>query len=409
LSFFTPQAFKSLYLAADSAPNVGSVAFVLAECVAAPGTAIDLDTALTQTKLEGSFIFSPQPLDFGGSASAQKAFVEAFWAYLAPQPVRRGMLWLADPSVLSEQRPTLPFLGLSGDGGSVDTALTAPITLSLSLSVSSGMMLSVSGDTVAISSRQPQFAIAFTGPGAPDMSIVTTGTLPFSGAERGCLTFDAFIGRQSLNDDWQLGFHFVFAEAGAPEGLISEWLPLADASGPIAADMIGFALNIDPADPYNDHNPLRTVMLFTGTNQHGEKTIFASYYRTIAGAPLTLTPIGTGQTTAKQQPGGLVFALGQRVSAQQEEFHVCPIGDFVADAAYSPDGKTSDLLCGIQGTEYFNFTPGNSVTSAARLRFKSRQPAFAPKFPPPTSSPVGPPSDPTATLLDPTYMTAWAT
>ena len=69
----------------------------------------------------------------------------------------------------------------------------------------------------------------------------------------------------------------------------------------------------------------------------------------------------------------------------------------------------ADLMCGLEGTEYIGFHPRTDSRPGDRLRFIARQPAHASNYPFRDTSPVGPPVDVQANLLDATYTTSWAT
>ena len=78
-------------------------------------------------------------------------------------------------------------------------------------------------------------------------------------------------------------------------------------------------------------------------------------------------------------------------------------------SAQDAAGDLTDLLCGLQGSEYVTFRSRPAAGEEDRLRFRSRRPAYAPVFPFPKASPTGPPTDPAAPLLTGEYWTSWAT
>jgi len=409
MAFFTQAAYPSLYLASNGTGNVGAVAFVAAEGAATPDKPLDLAKALSDQTLAGSFVFSSTALNFNDDKDLQKAFVEAVWIKVSKMPASRGILWIGNSATLAAE-PTVPFLGLSADGTSVASGLSGGTILpSLSLSIQNGMTLTLTNTTLAITSG----SIGFTGSSAPDMTSPPSGSLPFDGTQRGCVLFTPYIKRQSLYDDWNWGFHFVYPDSNSPQGLISEWLPLA-AGYVDPTDMIGFAASIDLADPLNNtdvlnnQNPNRSSLVFTGTNQNMAVTSLSSFYRTVSGDGVTLTPVGAGAATADIQAAGLTFAVGQRISQSNEDFHAGPFGDFVIDAKFGPNGVTSELLCGLSGSEFVSVTPGSLPSTGSRFRFFTQCGAYTSAFPPPIASPTGPPSQNTA-LLTTQYTTSWAT
>jgi hypothetical protein len=409
VAFFSQAASPTLYLGQVVSGDVGTVAYILPTGVTF-GKDLELKQALEDQGLAGSFIFALSPMDFSGDKARQDKFVEGVQTIVARSPASRDIIWIADPTAVADDTVdprSVPCLGLAPDGSSVASGLNAQLTLSLSITISSSMSLTLDGTDLALSSSQSQYSIDFSGTSAPTMSLVLNGTLSFSGPSRGCILFGTFFQHQSLNDAWGWGFNFTFGQSSSSGGMISEWLPLADPSGPPSTDMLGFNASVDPLDPFNRVNPMRTAFGFTGSNQNGAVTSLASYYRTTIGAPVTLTPAGVAGPGI--ETAALVFAKGQNFSDTQDSFHASPVGDFVMQAALGPDGRTADLLCGLQGTEFLVFTPGADPTTGSRLRFQPGKPAFVGQFPPPLASPVGPPTDPTALPLDMTLVTSWAT
>lgn len=411
MAYFQSTGFPSLLLGPKTVADIGYVAYLLPQGVPVPPSGIDLDAALSDQKLGGSFLFSPLPLDFDGDAAQQETFAGLIWGFLARSPTSRGILWIADPQVILQQtgRFSLPFLGLDGGGTAVASGLSASIALSLALQVSQGMSVALAGDTLALGAIGSGAGISFTGPSAP--AVATTaqaGTIPFNGPQRGGIGFQIFIQRQSLYNQWSWGFQFLFPQDGSPDGLLAEWLPLATGGvGSTAVTMLGFDASIDPADPFSVSHANKTILFFTGRNQDGSQTSLESFYRTVSGGGVTLWPVDGAQQGGRT--AGLVFARGQRLSANEESFTVGPQGDFLIDAPPDPQGGTAALLAGLQGTEFFAVTPGRTAETATRLRFTSGQPALAPAYPPPTASPVGKPTDPNARLLQDGFVTSWAT
>ncbi|WJV68870.1 hypothetical protein PCO86_11080 [Pectobacteriaceae bacterium CE70] len=410
MAFFAQASTPALYLASVDGNNVGALAFVLGFNAASAGKEIELSDALTNANLAGTFVFCPSTMDFNGDADAQAAFVTAVQNQVARQPAQRGILWLAtpDPVALAKSN-AITYLGLAGDGSSVVSGLAnADILPSLALYIQNGMTLNLTDNQLHLTHG----TVKFTGASAPDMTSAQAATLPFDGANRGCVAFETYIQRSSLYNDWQWGFHFLFANDAAFDGLTSEWLPLA--SGSVGAtDMLGFLANIDPANPLNtistlnNHNPNRSGMLFSGVNQDSGTTQLNSFYCTISGDPVILTPIGNSQDQSLQN-AGLVFAIGYRISEGVTDFHTTPFGDFLIHTPYGPNGVTAEILCGLSGSEFISVIPGASSDTASRFRFISQQGAYAVAFPPPVASSTGAPTD-NNVLLTQRYVTSWAT
>jgi hypothetical protein len=423
MGFFTQVFGIGLYLAAQSTDDRGYLALVLPQNVDPPGPEIELNQALHDESLSGNFVFSAAKLGFADADAAQ-SFVTAVNTVVSKSPAYRAFLWLTDPSNITSD--TAPLMGISGHGTQVNAGLQAPITLTLSLQIQSGIELTLDDTILRLSGGSSSYQIQFVGPSSPTASNVTSGTLPFTGAQRGCIQFKIFLQRRSLNDYLHWGFQFLFPIEGQVRPALSEWLPLARGSEPNPTDMIGFQASIDPSDVLNAvfdpcdasqdpcsvlqaYNSHRTFLTFIGLNQDEKQTLLRSHYCTIFGDTLSLLPVGASQASQECLPARFVFTLGERTSKSAEIFHLSPEGDFVLQVNNAQQEGVYDLLCGLSGTEFIGFQPKTDDYPGDRLRFLSRQPAYAPNFPFQQASPVGPPLDPDARLLDHTYMTSWAT
>lgn len=409
MAFFVQAASSALYLASTNGDNAGALAFVLGVNVPATEKEIELSEALSSISLGGIFVFCPQALNYHDDSDTQAAFVTAVQNIAARQAASRGILWLATPDIDALAQSTTPiWLGLTDDGSSVASGLAnANILPNMTLFVPNGMKVSLANTTLTLSNGK----ITFTGGAAPQMTKAVTASLPFAGINRSCISFNTAIRRSSLYDDWHWGFHFLFATESAFDGFTSEWLPLASGSDG-AADMLNFTANFDPANPLNitetlnNRNHNRSGLLFDGTNQSTQPTRLQSFYVTVTGDAVTLTPVTGGQGNV--QPAGLVFSLGRRVSESEMDFHAAPFGDFLISTRPGPNGISAEILCGLSGSEFISITQGFTLESASRLRFVSGQGAYAQTFPPPAASPVAAPNDST-TLLSNDYVTSWVT
>src|ERR1700722_12903756 len=412
MAFFAKAAFASLYLGPKTNDDSGYVAYVLAEGVSLPGSSIELAAALTDQSLGGSFLFSPNPLDFAGDEAAQQTFCQAIWEWLRAK-FPRGIFWIAHPETVAAavaiSRYNPPFLALSAPGDSVIAALIAPIVApSLVLEVANGMAVGLVDTNIKFDGDQAT-NIRFNGAAKPTAEAALSGTLPFSGPKRAAICFSTFITRQSLNDRWNWGFQTAARKPAAPGGMVSQWMPFARIADGTGNDSLGFDITIDPSDQTNLAGPVKSILLFTGSNRDEARTVLASCFRTLTGDGVTLYPVGSANVPANSQPGGLIFSLGQKDALDQDSFQVSPQGDFIIDAPFGADRESAQLLPGLSGTELFSLRPGTEAANASRFRFTSRQPAFAPNYPPQPYSPVAKPVDPNAPLLDTTLMTSWAT
>jgi hypothetical protein len=406
MCFFAQVDGSSLYAAAGG-PQDGWLGYLLPTGTTAD-PCIELQPALTDPALKGSFVFTPRAPDLS-TPSAVQAFVTRVQGALRSS---RGMVWLADPAEIPAAGP--PYMGIDDGGTRIVLGLTAPIIQAPGSSVivlsmlASGMTLALDGEAIAL---QGTGGITFGGTQAPQAQQISSATLPMSGPYRGCFRFGAYLQRQSMQSRLSWGFQFLFpAPAGAVRAAVAEYLPLADGALPNSSDLIGFDVAVDPNDPLNTVlGTDRTAFVFTGQNFDATPTTLASFYRTSFGAPVTLVPV-PGPLDANPDAGRLVFHTGVATEDGGQLFQAAPQGDFVlavsgarADAAY-------DLMCGVQGTEFTSFQPAIAGGYAGdRLRFAARQAAYAPRWPFQAASPVGPPVDAQAPLLETKYLTSWGT
>lgn len=407
MCFFAQIDQSSLYAAAGG-PGDGWLGYLLPTGITAE-PCIELQPALTDPALGGSFVFAAPAPDLSTPQKLQ-AFITAVQGVLASA---RGMVWLTDPGAITQA--TAPYLGIDASGSRVLLGLVAPIVqapgstvIVLSLEVSSGLTLSLDGETITV---QGTGGITFGGTRAPRAMQISSATLPMSGPYRGCFRFGTFLQRQSLQTRLSWGFQFLFpGTAGAVQSAVTEYLPLADGTLPNPSDWVGFAASVDPNDPLNTVLQAdRTALVFTGQNFDDSQTVLASYYRTSFGAPVTLVPV-PGPLDGNPDAGRLVFHAGCTTEDGGELFQASPVGDFVLALDGARPDTAYDLMCGVQGTEFTSFQPAiDGGYLGDRLRFSARQAAYAPRWPFQAASPVGPPVDAQAPLLETKYLTSWGT
>lgn len=419
MAFFNKLLINQLYLAESTGDDKGSIAFVLPSTVDPGGVPIELHEALSSTTYSGTFVFSAGPLPIGDKDKAN-TFVTAVYDALNKAGVERAFIWWQP---VTSSIP-IPVMGINFNGTQLGTGLAAQLADGLVFTVQNGMALSWKEDTtLLLNGVDGKQAIDFSGSSAPDTKPAYKGTLPFAGPLRGCIQFSNFIKRQSLYEQLNWGFQYMIpVEPGQMISATTEWLPLA-ATDNGATDYIGFSISMDPSDIYNAvldpcqpgtacsisgaYGARRTFFNFTGSNYNDQDTVLASYFQTTFGSPVQLLPQPTGG--AGVLGARLVLAPGAYVSSTHQNFLLLPEGDFIIQVPGTTEPMNYYLIGGLQGTEFFIITPKTTTVKGDTLRFLSRQPAFAARFPFETASPVKAPQDPAAPLLEPLYTTSWAT
>ncbi|PCI75757.1 MAG: hypothetical protein COB20_12190 [SAR86 cluster bacterium] len=110
-------------------------------------------------------------------------------------------------------------------------------------------------------------------------------------------------------------------------------------------------------DPLNPLNQARTYF------NPGDAVKFTSSFRTLLGSPINLEP----SQAATAKPAQFIFYL-----ASNDYVYLSPIGDFATSLPKAEQGLLykNNLLCGLSGTEYLQFTAGTD-----EFRFVPSQPA----------------------------------
>lgn len=408
-----------LFVAENQTSDRGFIAFVVPANVNPPGKdTVTLEDALGTFNYMGTFVFGAKRPTIADSQSAE-AFLQSIYS-IVPASTRQ-FIWLTDPANITVN--TVYSAEINGNGTSFQTALNAIITNSLTFQIQSGMQISLDddGSTLLLDGSSNNFQIGFSGSSKPDMNPVTQGRLPFSGSLRGCVQFTAYIQRTSLQTELQCGFQCLIPSSDNPDSTpLSEWLPFIDPTDN-PTNYIGFNITIDPSDPYNEafdpcngnncliaaaYNSRRTFFNFTGKDFQQNDVTLTSFYRSAFGANVVLIP---GTATNATYNARLTIVLGKQTSTSVENFHLCPEGDFLLALPTTTEAYNHYLRCGLSGTEFFKITPQTATQKGDILRFISRQPAYIPDFPFSTASPVGPPTDPTASPFDSKFQTSWVT
>jgi hypothetical protein len=410
MAFFEQVGSSPLYVATGDDP--GWLAFVLPGNATPPyPPAIELNQALTDSALSGSFVFASRAPGESDPSKLAREINAVLW----PLPASRYMVWLRDPDSIAAT--CMATMGMTADGSAVSGGLVAPLvqhegSIALALQVPNTATLTqtppATGTDLTLAMSNGGATISFTGTAAPQPNQtqqITSATLHLAGPHRGCFDFATVLQRQFLHDDFSWGLQFVIPSNGRA---VAEWLPLAHGDLPSPTDMIAFGALIDPADPLNASQagpgvlPTRTALTF----ENG--ATLCSYYSTTAGAGVTLVPV-PGPLDTTPTAARLVFTTGITDAAGGQQFQAAPAGDFVLTVDGAQQGAVEGLMCALDATEHIGFQPQvDGGYAGDRLRFIPYREAYVPVYPPKAASPVGPPVPNTVTL-DSRYQTSWAT
>jgi hypothetical protein len=419
MAFFIESLNSQLYVAPAAGNDRGFAAFLLPSVPPTPAPGYDISEALANSdSVNGSFILSAYTPVLTTKEETD-TFVNQLLGLLG---TGRYIIWISDLSNFSATENTV-IMTIAGDGSATIQGCQFLLVSGIALLIQNGMQLTATSDSIQLGSASGSAMIQFAGNNAPDPNVSNslTGLLPFSGAYRGCISFPMFITRSSLADGFTWGFQMLIPLANNPvQTALSEFLPLASDSLPSPSDAIGFNITIDPTDIFNlafDHtndeevdmvvqyNSRRSVFNFTGTNQDTTETLLYSTYFTTWGHTIQLVP----SVSNTALPARLLLNNGEQFSANAQRSHLAPEGDFMIQV----DGATATtiypLQCGLQSTEFFNLQSWVNGKAGDSIRFIGNQPAYAPVFPLPQSSPVTAPVQPNTPLLNTEYRTSWCT
>src|SRR5215472_14146097 len=403
VAFFSNENSGSpyLYLGQQLASDAGWCAFVLPEGTSA-GPQIEIAESFND--LPGTYLFSYAMITTPGDK-----LVQSVWTYLSRiiSP-NRAILWISVDGQGNFQFNALGFSRTGRDGPnskvySVTNALEGFASDTLKLFVSSNCDVYLNQDKTG-----------FVLDGNSDSGSITFNTIDgiaktdvdpnlikifFSGAGRGCNILDLYI-RQGTDFDI-LDFGLKYFIPAQQKGTRTQRYPILRPDEPTQDNRVGFRTWIDLTQIQNQDGILRTFFAFTGKDKKGPPTLLPSAYATIFGHAINLTPVAQLGAESELPGAGSALMVFETNPVQGRNRYLAPAGNFVMSLA---DGsRNGRLLCSLNGTESISFTAGD------QLRFIQQRPAYAPVFPFPLVSPVGPPIDPKAPLMNSTFKTSWTT
>ncbi|AYZ65789.1 hypothetical protein EGY31_21245 [Burkholderia multivorans] len=407
---FTQIGKSRLYQAPSTAGDAGWLGLVLPAGVEPPAPTLGFDEALASPALGASFVFALQPPGLG-DGNAADAFLQAIYKVIDASIANRNFIWLPgeawrfDFAAIPALKP--PQMPISDDGSSLVSNLTVPFSHALSFVATSGDRLDFNADTARLTLSNSSGATQLTGPSAPTYRATGAAVIDLQGANRGRLQTDMSLQRSSMLDKLGWGFeYYAPATAGTTFAYEDTYAPFASGELPRPTDLLGFNVRVDPRDPNNTCNPDHTASAF----YFSADAVLVSCFRTNYGHTIELLPVTVQQADSEAHAARFTVAPGVDTQQRVRDFSFAPGGDFVMQmAAETPDAPMYFLQCSLAGVENIGFLPKTDAFPGFRLRFFPGNHACAPVFPIPESSPVGPPVDTAAPLLDGPFRTAWMT
>ncbi|WP_374419923.1 hypothetical protein [Chromobacterium sp.] len=405
---FERMAGSRLYINQANLAGAGWWAWLLAAGAPAPAGPVPLSDALENAELSGSFVYCAIEPDLTGDKAA--AFIAALDAILATIIGGRALVWLprAEQAPEAKEKGWVLSFSTSGGGWSSSNGLDLSLTggAGIGVAIASGAALTVaeSGDALMLTRRNSPSATLSGGMAPTLYQDDYSASLAFAGTALGSWRFGFKTARQALELNFACGFQLLVPNPAAdragseqPVKDLSAYLPLVNGSEPNPIDPFAFSAQFNPVNPNNILPATPTVFWFAA----GASQDLVSYYRTVYGMTVSLRPV---LDAAAGRPAGLVVNPGAGRTPLYLGYSFAPVGDFELRVAGVEDGQPQHLLAGLSGSENIGF-----VSGGAYLRASGGLPAYAPVFPLQPSSPVGPPLDPTALLLNQDYRTSWCT
>jgi hypothetical protein len=420
---------SALYIASSNEAGAGWFFVITAKLRELPSSPISLTAAVENEQWKGSLVYVAA--DTTKIADNPAKFVEKIAEILSQVFNDGAIIFLKSGEI--EKIPVDPetIIPLKRDSGGVtprkafNVRLTGDLAVGVDADISPSVTLSVppnaENNYIVFTPTNNTPAVTLGGSLSPSVGIPPdlTASLWFAGPANGAFTFSLLINEPSLNSPLDMGFQVLIPNPNSRQKMngadtvriLSALLPLAETS-PQSQTTVGFSGQVNVLNPNNEVSGASpTVLYFTGKNGEGSEhpdTELLSYYRTKYGKKIRLIPVV--DSFDRQQPAGLVINPGYAQTPLQNGFRFSPAGDFLLAVSEAKAGEPQKLLCGLSGTETIAFLPEIEGSQAGtRLRFAPNRPANVPQFPLKALSPVGPPIDPKASLLDAAYKTSWVT
>lgn len=369
---------------------------------------ISLSEAVHDSSHGVSFLFSREEIKVAAEHEARELMEQLNGVIKAVGDTDRYIFWTSDAAQITPE--TTCGIGMNAEASQITIGLKKQLAPELFCVLFNGGRMAWQENAFVFlkDSRTP---VCFEGNRALSMSSVNEARIHFSGLQMGCVSWKCYLRRKELNEKVTPSFRYLYTK---DESLCRSLFSFWNQEHVTEEVSDGFCVSMDFTDVYNQYaerrikedektaleqySEKRSFFSFLGWNNKGNATVIKSYFQTIYGKAVYLTPRGW------QEKGGyggrFVF-----VPQGEEGSWLEPDGDFLltAEAEASENGEAKEicLLCGLSGTEYIRMWEGDT------MRFCSGMPSYAAHYPVHAASTVGKPVDLSASLLDDRYTTSW--
>ncbi|HEY8096035.1 MAG TPA: hypothetical protein VIE65_08030 [Methylobacter sp.] len=409
-----------LYTADSGGANVGWVGYLLPK-MADPSTippTFGLEESFTE--YSGTYLFSYAAPNLSSNVLTDKFNADVWSALGTAGP---SMAWLLDLSDISSG--SITYLSYSSSIFAVSSPLTAAITSDLTFTVVNSSSIALQDDGFIFAVTNDGGGVTFTARNGPaNWKILPNAAfLPMSGKGRGTFKFKLYLDPVFDFDILRCKLRYCIPQSSDnpdPAKVLAQSYPLIDTGKFSSSVTIQMIARLDPTK-IADVN--RSFLAFTGNSctslsnagcYASEPTKIYSTFVTDARHPILFAPVGWEDTSSVDPDSTvarLVFTLTDLEAVGSNSYYMAPHGDFRLgiDPAFVNASAPSALLAGIYGTETVGFTPYSDISKddGDYLSFVAYQAGYAPVYPLPEISPVGPPPN-EEPLLTSLYQTSWA-
>lgn len=340
---------------------------------------------------DASFVFFPYSVGFPDERQAARFKGQVAMLLQRMQNVQRAIFWMSDPDYISDS--TVTALGISIHGNRVFGACTFQLTGGLAFQVVNDAKIKVEEEKARFETAggQPP-AFAFRPDFRPGEYQIFDCFLSLDGDNCGRFSFSLNISLKEFIDQMQPGMEYLYTDDGMKKSVFAPLFPPAGSGH----QTLSFEVRLDPCDIRNRRREMSGTMEDYAVRPTVWNLIhinpsegIPSFFESIYGAGLFLLPCCE---TKEGYPARFTFS-----ESFGERYHrLCPEGDF----RILGEDITVPLLCGLNGTEFFEMPAGGI------LRFLSGLPAFAPKVTGDKPE-VGKADDPDAPRLSSEHRTSW--
>jgi hypothetical protein len=381
------------------------VAYLFPKNQVIPKDDLSIDDSLK--KYDGHYLFalSSPPIDnIQDFIDKIDQWISNYFDNPQTNPSGRTCIWLlsTNPLIIDDKKKC----SFSFDEGSFSnfilrSDINIPIGSQIAFSILQGTEIKVTDRGLSFKSQ----SIGFTtepitkGPKIEDLTDDYSILLPFTGNFSGCFILTGNIPPYAL-EYLKTGVAYSYSNN---QTIVTNNYPVVDYQN--ITDPVKFIGAVDPLAPTNNSvislkdGLLRTLLV--PTDKKGVAASIKCLLSSSYGNNLCISSIATVDTNYETSPEAGAFVFESYNKNNKKVYLTCA-GKF--KIIKNEKCKSNDILCGLSGTESIIFPNDNNDT----LRFFIKKPAFAPNFPLPELSPVGPPPG-TDDLLTDDSKTSWLT